>query len=151
MNRSANAGGAVDEALVQAALDQNPDLEEQHVREAVRFLHRKSGVLDGFLKARLRGVDYREVLQAYLAVEHVTGDGPREPVLRAIQRRLESLANIGDRDQRGLEPIGRDVPAKDVRFVDDDGEPYKRTSNQYAGSLLDRREPALATDGGEHS
>lgn len=130
------------------SIESFPEVEAMHNEDPARFLD-VDDVLDDHSKrrltlARIDGIDEIALLNAWEAVERRLTGG-RSWVLDAIDARRDDLAQLGDRDERDLEPIDRDVTAKVVEFVDEDGEPRKRRAS-LSGSLLDRLD---AESGGE--
>jgi len=100
------------------------------------------------LFARIRGIDRLGVINAWIQVERALERGPREPVITLLERRRDWLLENGDSEDR---PDGEREPSapKEVVFLDEDGEPYERSSIE--AKLRERREAAaaaVATDGG---
>ena len=50
--------------------------------------------------ARIRGIDFQHVIDAWVDVEVALERGPRKPVIAALNERKRELQRIGDRDER---------------------------------------------------
>jgi len=64
--------------------------------------------------ARIRGIDTIATCRAWVAVERNLDRGPREKVIETLERRLDTLEQIGERPDRLTERDGRDIPEKRV-------------------------------------
>ena len=89
-------------------------------------------------KARVRGIDRVDVLQAWIDVEVALERGPREPVIALLNQRKAELGELGERperlgDQRWFNPD----PPKSIAVwpENDDGEQsttYSRPTRRNA-------------------
>lgn len=129
-----------------------PDLKADIGEDPARFLDypvlsSKSEVGSPLLlaRARIRGIDNLATLRAWMAIERRLDRGPRAKVLNWLDERERELEAIGERPERNEYRDGRDIPEKEVRFLDEDGEIRDRSSATSKISEL------AATDGGVDS
>jgi hypothetical protein len=126
-----------------------PVLRDRLGEDPARFLDRPlvepshQGTSSPFLlaKARIQGIDDREVIRAYRAVERRIDRGPREEVLALLDEREAVLEEIGDRDDRDLgERDPAETPPKDVLIIDENGnpEPYETARKSSASAKVAR-------------
>lgn len=101
---------------------------------------------------RIEVIDYLGVVNAWIQVERQLDRGPRDPIIELLEQRREWILEHGDRDER-LEAAGERTPAppKSVIWIDEDGEPYQRTSaeRRFQERLERAEKQAIATDGGD--
>ena len=76
-----------------------PDLEADVGEDPARVL---DGADKALVLARIRGIDYLDVLDAWLAVERRLFDG-RSAVIEALESRREELEVDGERDLSGVD------------------------------------------------
>lgn len=96
------------------------------------------------VRARIRGIDRREVAARWLYVERDLERGPRKTIVEWLTDRMAELDEIGDRPER-LPAGPRPAPGAleqdaepTVRFVDEDGEEYTRSATHVPSRLSDR-------------
>lgn len=105
-----------------------PTLVEQIGEDPARYLDRDDLYM---AKVRIRGIDFLEVVRAWIAVERRLDRGPRPEVIGLLKEREAFLLEHGDRDER-IEPrADRDVPPKDVVWTDPEGRRYKRVDGEF--------------------
>ena len=95
-----------------------------------------------------------ELIEAELAI------GPREGVIAELNQR-KALLEEHEHLRQPIEELGRrdvpdpvELPPRDVRFLDENGEEYERGTSATAklsALRAEQREPELAADGGESS
>jgi len=161
-----------------------PRLREDIGEDPARFLDRpllEYGFQTGaapLVKARIAGIDYLDVIRAWIAVERRLDRGPRDNVIRWLERREETLQAKGERDDR-LESLDdreeRDVETIVVRYDSETSDPYRLSGGgrkgtrrrfldedpladdhddrEHVDDLQEGRDepipPAVATDGGD--
>ena len=69
-------------------------------------------------RARIRGIDYLDVLDTWEEVERRLDRGPRDTVLAWIEERREFLEEHGERDERMASQPRRTVPDRDDQEED---------------------------------
>ena len=118
--------------------------------------------LQRLVRARIRGIDRLEVVNAWIAVERKLDRGPRDQIIDLLEERKDYLEDHGERPDLRTTSLDerppryqlhhRDLPDANVTVVTDDGEcvPYEeRPTAASVGSTFDstaKRE--VATDGG---
>lgn len=134
--------------------EQFPELVAAVNEDPARFLdHDLATEHDGrrLAIARIDAIDRLGVVNAWIQVERQLDRGPREPIIELLEQRREWILEHGGRDDR-LEDGDERTPAapKRVLWIDEDGEPYERSSaDERLEERLDRAEQeAVATDEG---
>ncbi len=126
----------------------NRKLKAEIGEDPERYLNRPIDYDDQWPMARIKGIDYIEIVRAWKAIERKLGrdDGdPREQIMALLDEREEFLRENGERPDR-LEPLDepRDIPPKRVTI---NGVPADEVPATAAEKLQKIRESA-ATDGG---
>lgn len=99
------------------------------------------------LVARIRGIDYLGVVNAWIQVERALDRGPREPVMELLERRRDWLLENGDRDDR-LDGERTPAAPKDAVWFDEDGEVYDRSTSATSKIAQMDGGQAAESDGG---
>lgn len=134
-----------------------PELVDAVGEDPARFLdHNFEGDHRTLVVARIRAIDQLGVVNAWIQIERELVRGPREPVIELLEQRREWILEHGGREDR-LQDEDERTPAapKDVVWLDEDGEPYERTSadaklrERQAALRGTQSEDQLETDGGD--
>lgn len=121
-----------------------PALVEDIGEDPARFLHDPDDEKEDLAVARIRGIDYVQVLNAWLAVERRLNGG-RANIIRAIETRRQYLEEHGERQQLGPEQLERRRKERMPDDLDDDGgdaEPVWR--HEKCGSTDVEQESSMA-------
>ncbi len=95
-------------------------------------------------KARIQGIEYKDVVARWLYVERRLERGPRERVLELLKSQMAHLEEHGERDdQPRADPSEVPSTKTHARFLDENGNERDRTSS--AASKM----ATLRADGGE--
>lgn len=122
--------------------------------------------LQRLVRARIRGIDRLEVVNAWIAVERKLARGPRDLIIELLEDRKQYLEAHGERpdDLRSTpahelperyQPTDRDSPDKECYIITSDGERVpieeRPTSISTGGRAFDSltSPTEVATDGGE--
>lgn len=104
---------------------QFPDLREDIGEDPAYYLDAPIIRRGRMMRARIRGIDFFDVLSAWKAVERRLDRGPRDRVIGWLNEREAYLEEHGERPDRGGRRELRDVePVETVRY-DENGRPYR--------------------------
>lgn len=133
-----------------------PDVKRAIGEDPARFLDHQlvergpahtDETMQRLVRARIRGIDRRDVAARWLAVERDLERGPRRTIIDWLTDRMAELDERGDRPDRL--PAGPRRPPEayeqdaetPVRFVDEDGEEYQRSATHVTSRLSGRTTP----------
>lgn len=124
-----------------------PEIAEEIGEDPARFLDQD--LLDDTttLEKRIQGIDFLDVIDAWLRVEAALDRGPRDPVVRMLHERQEALEEHGERGDRGNLRPQRPRPEKPDWLHE--GEPYTDRPTTPTSASIGTSTPAVATDGGQ--
>lgn len=100
------------------------------------------------VKARIRGIDRIDVVDAWIYVETSIERGPRQQVLAWLNQRKKYLEEVGERPDLLATPVDerperyhehdRDLPGKPVVIIDESGEeiPYDEARSSTAAAQI---------------
>lgn len=127
-----------------------PEIEAAIGEDPARFLD--TTLVDDrreLVVARIRGIDGLDVVDAWIQVEQAL-DRDRESVRELLERRRDWLLEHGDRKER-LDGERSPAAPKEVVWIDEDGEPYDRSTSASSKIAQMGGQPSASTDDGSES